>query len=131
MEKTSEFSFVLKPTNYGIGVFATHDIKKDTHLRLFGDNETIDLRSISRKKDAVPEKFREYCMDRGDKLICPEDFGRMHVRWYLNHSKEPNAYRDSDFKWYAKRDIHEGEEITINYNSLEEPEDAKEEYYTT
>jgi len=26
-DKTDEFSFVLKPAQYGVGVFATHDIK--------------------------------------------------------------------------------------------------------
>ena len=128
MNKTSEFSFILKPSDYGVGVFAVHDINKGTHLRLFGDNETIDLRSIERSKDAVPEAFRQHCMDRGDTLICPEDFGRMHVGWYLNHSKTPNTYRDDDFKWYALRNIKSGEEITIDYNSLEEPAEAREDF---
>ena len=34
---TNEFSFVLKGTQYGVGVFAVHDIQKGSHLRLFGD----------------------------------------------------------------------------------------------
>ena len=71
MNTTSEFSFILKPSDHGIGVFAVHDIWKGTHLRLFGDKETIDLRSIARSKSSVPELFQQFCMDRGDKLICP------------------------------------------------------------
>lgn len=129
MNQTSEFSFILKPSNHGIGVLAVHDIDKDTHLRLFGDKETVTLRSIARPKDTVPEVFQQFCMDRGDELICPKDFGHMYVGWYLNHSKSPNAFRDDDFKWYALRDIKAGEEITIDYNSLEEPIEAKEDYY--
>lgn len=129
MNITSEFSFILKPSDHGIGVFAVYDIQKGTHLRLFGDKETTDLRSIVRPKNSVPELFQQFCMDRGDKLICPEDFGHMHVGWYLNHSKEPNTFRDDDFKWYALRDIKAGEEITIDYNSLEEPQEAREDYY--
>ena len=39
MNKTSEFSFILKPSKYGVGVFAAHDIKKGTFLRLFGNDE--------------------------------------------------------------------------------------------
>lgn len=127
--QTSEFSFALKPSQHGVGVFAIHDITKGTHLRLFGDRETIDLRAIIRPKADVPEVFQEYCMDRGDKLVCPEDFGRMHVGWYLNHSPTPNTYRDEDYKWYASQNIKAGEEITINYNLLDEPEEAKKEYY--
>ena len=34
---TNEFSFVLKPSSHGIGVFAVHDIKEDTSMRVFGD----------------------------------------------------------------------------------------------
>lgn len=127
--KTTEFSFILKPSHYGIGVFATHGIKSGTHLRLFGDKETINLRSMSRPKEEVPEVFRNYCMDRGNELICPLDFGQMPVGWYLNHSKNPNAVPDNDYRWYAARDIASGEEVTIDYNSLNEPEEAKENFY--
>lgn len=130
MNQTNEFSFVLKPSTHGVGVFATHDISKDAHLRLFGDGEKIDLRSQRRNKNSVPEPFRDYCMDRGETLVCPEDFGRMQLGWYLNHSSNPNAYRDKDFKWYALKHIKAGEEILIDYNSLEEPDEAKEPYYS-
>lgn len=129
MNKTTEFSFILKPSDYGVGVFATHDIARGTHLRLFGDEETFGLRSIIRPKKDVPVLFQEYCVDRGDELACPQDFGRMHVGWYLNHSSNPNTFRDDDFKWYASRDIKSGEEILIDYNSLEEPDEAREDYY--
>lgn len=128
-KKTTEFSFILKPSAHGIGVFATEDIKKGTHLRLFGDGETLELRSLTRKKMDVPEHFRTYCADRGEEMICPIDFGQMHVGWYLNHAKTPNANRDAHYKWYAAQDIKAGEEITIDYNSLEEPKEGKGGYY--
>lgn len=125
---TTEFSFVLKPSEHGIGVFATHDIKTDTHLRFFGV-ETISTNvSVVRKKEDVPTLFQQYCVDRGDILVCPKDFGHMEVGWYLNHSKTPNAYHHN-YNYYALRDIKECEEITIDYNLLEEPEEAKEDYY--
>jgi hypothetical protein len=127
--ETNEFSFVLKPAEHGVGVFTMHDIAKGSHLRMFGDGETISDRSVVRKKEDVPEYFQQYCSDRGDTLLCPIDFGQMHVGWHLNHSSTPNAIRDDGYKWYAARDIQEGEEITIDYNTLEEPEEAKEAYY--
>lgn len=128
MNKTSEFSFILKPSKYGVGVFAAHDISKGVHLRLFGDEDKMGDVSVLRKKTDIPEFFREYCVDRGDEMRCPADFGCMEMGWFLNHSKDPNAYH-KNYEFYAMRDIFEGEEITINYNSLEEPEDSKESYY--
>ena len=126
---TNEFSFVLKPAEHGIGVFAVHDIKAGAYLRLFGDETELTDRSVVRSKKDVPKFFHQFCMDREDDLIAPADFGCMPVGWHLNHSKNPNAQRDDDYDYYSSRDIKTGEEITIDYNFLEEPEDAKEDYY--
>lgn len=126
--KTTEFSFVLKPSEHGVGVFCTHDIKKDTYLRLFGDEKEIKHNHLIRNKGDIPKFFEQYCIDRDDKLISPKDFGQMAVGWYLNHSKNSNAYH-KNYHYYALRDIKEGEEIIIDYNYLEEPEKFKEDYY--
>lgn len=128
MDKTTEFSFILKPSQHGIGVFATHDIKEGTYLRLFGDEKLLGERSRQLNKSDVPELFQQYCMDRNDTMICPHDFGQMPIGWHLNHSNKPNATH-KNYDWYALSYIKSGEEITIDYNSLEEPEDAKENYY--
>ena len=130
MSETNEFSFLLKPSTHGIGVFVTHDIKKDTYMRLFGENNPRRFL----KKEEIPEQFQDFCASRGENMICPPDFGYMPLGWYLNHSKESNTeprggYTDKGYTFYAKRDIQSGEEITIDYNTLEEPEETKEEYY--
>lgn len=127
-DNTNEFSFILKPSKHGVGAFAVHGIKKGTYLRLFGDEKKLEHRARKRKNKDVPEIFQQYCMNREGFSICPKDFGAMSVGWYLNHSKTPNAVH-SDYRWYAMRDIEAGEEIVIDYNSLEEPEQAKEGYY--
>ena len=127
-DKTDEFSFVLKPAQYGVGVFATHDIKAGIFLRLFREKDDPRASVVRNKKD-VPNMFIQYCLDRGDTLICPKDFGCMEIGWYLNHSKTPNAYHDDDYNYYASSDIKTGEEITIDYNLLGEPEDTKEDYF--
>lgn len=127
-DKTTEFSFILKPATHGIGVFAVHDIKAEAYLRIFGGKATSPD-SSTRKKEDVPDFFRQYCIiDEGDTLACPKDFGCMEVGWYLNHSKMPNAYH-RNYDYYALRDIKAGEEITIDYNTLGESEEAKEDYY--
>ena len=126
--KTTEFSFVLKNSEHGIGVFAVHDIKAGTYLRVFGAEEDEGDVSVVRKKEDVPEFFRTYCVDRGDTMMCPKDFGCMEIGWHINHSKTPNAHHQN-YEFFALRDIKAGEEITIDYNTLEESEDAKEDYY--
>ncbi len=52
----------------------------------------------------------------------------MEIGWYVNHSNTPNAHH-LNYKYYALRDIKAGEEIVIDYNTLEEAEEAKEDYY--
>lgn len=125
---TDEFSFVLKPAEHGIGVFAAHDIKEGAYLRFFGGKTVLTNVTVIRNKEDVPEFFQQYCIDRDDKLVCPKDFRHMEIGWHLNHSKKPNAHH-KNYDYYASRDIKAGEEITIDYNSLEEPEEAKGEYY--
>jgi hypothetical protein len=87
-----------------------------------------ELRFMNEEK--TTEFFHQYCVDRGETLRCPKDFGRMEIGWHLNHSKTPSAHH-VNYNYYASRDIMAGEEITINYNLLEEPEDAREGYYKT
>lgn len=135
MDTTSEFSFVLKPSEHGVGVFAVHDIKAGALLRLFGDegNQLVQFKDRLLPKKEVPELFQNYCIDRGEFMKCPQDFGCIPIGWYLNHSKNPNANpggrRNDDWEFYATRDISAGEEILTNYNSFDEPEESKEGYY--
>jgi len=55
--KTTEFSFILKSSSFGIGVFATHDIKDGSHLRLFGDKDKQKDVSTVRKKRMFQNLF--------------------------------------------------------------------------
>jgi SET domain-containing protein len=128
--ETNEFSFVLKPSEYGIGVFAVHDIKIGTYLRLFGEenDDRAQFKDRLLNKKDIPEAFLIYGIDRDASLSCPADFGCMPIGWYLNHSQTPNAAH-RDYNYYAVHDIRAGEEILIDYNTLEEPEEAKEDYY--
>ena len=121
---TNEFSFLLKPSKYGVGVFAAHDIVKGTYLKLFGDES---VRTMQRSE--VPEIFQDYCVGKGEMLTCPTDFSAMHVGWYLNHSKDGFNAKHQNFKWFASRDIKAGEEMLVDYNTLEENEEDKQDYY--
>ena len=128
MDLTNEFSFILKPSTIsGVGVFAMYDIKEGTHMRLFGDGSYKDsFRKL--KYEDVPDFFETYCLYKEDGVLCPPDFGQMFIGWYLNHSSEPNIFH-KDYQYYANRDIKAGEEIFVDYNSFNEPEKFKSDYY--
>ena len=75
---TDEYSFILKPSKHGVGVFAVHGIKKGTLLKLLGPNHDD---YIERSEVDVPVMFRPYCVSKGDGvLICPRYFGQMSVK---------------------------------------------------
>ena len=47
----------------------------------------------------------------------------MSLAWYVNHSSRPNAEarytRKGNWKFIALRNIKSGEEITVNYSTLD------------
>lgn len=114
--KTTEFSFVLKPSSIqGIGVFAVHPIKKGTKLRLFIRGDKVRCLKLNSKNRPF---LKTYCIPLSEsRYIAPADFGRMSIGWYLNHSDSPNAFHKK-YTYYAQRKIESGEEITINYETL-------------
>ena len=112
---TDEFSFLLRPCPHGIGVFAAHDIAAGVYLRLDKDAEVA--RTV--RRDEVPGEFLKYCIEvDDDHVIRPSDFGHLEVVWFLNHSATPNAAH-RDYRYHALRDICAGEEITIDYRTIE------------
>jgi SET domain-containing protein len=129
MNKTDEFSFRLKTSNIGgIGVFALHDIEPGTWLALKPRGVTV---GVERKEKEIPKELLMYCIAKEDNVWqCPPEFNHMHLIWYLNHSDHPNAEKRDD-GYYSIKDIKAGQEILIDYNILEEPEDKKEDFYRT
>ena len=123
---TNEFSFRLKPSLIeGIGVFAIHGIAKGTKLMLKPEN----YRSRRMKEKDIPKELLRYCVKDEDEIHrrCPNQFNHMWLCWFLNHSNKPNAKGDenNNFTYYALRNIKAGEEITIDYGTLEEPGSTK------
>lgn len=117
---TNELSFVLQPSKIaGVGVFARHGIRKGTKLRLFpgANSRVISLKKVGEQKNF----FDTYCVfDVAEQAYyCPADFGNMEIGWYLNHATKPNA-EHRNFIYFAKNNISAGEEITIDYGTIEE-----------
>jgi SET domain-containing protein len=118
---TDEYSFSLKPSPIeGVGVFANHAIARGTWLRLFSEPWHRRFRRSSPMSPERRDFLKRYCIEneKVDAFFGPRDFGRMSVGWYLNHSPHPNAAHRK-FKYFAVRDIATGEEVTIDYGTLE------------
>lgn len=123
--KTDQFSFVLRPSKFGIGVFTTHKIKKGTLLKLWNKKEKTHLKTHIGK--SYKEDFLDrYCVKTTEKennkfiYNCPEYFNRMSIGWYLNHSHRPNTFQKKGNveNHYARHNLKQGEEITIDYRDL-------------
>lgn len=127
--ETNEFSFRLQPSlipDAGVGVFALHDIAVGTLLDL-SDKDTSE-RIL--KKEQIPEGLIRYCIAQEDGTwICPMRFNQMSLTWYLNHSTAPNVFQDENGDVFSLRDIVTGEEITIDYDILNEPNELREDFY--
>ena len=123
----SEFSFMLKPSaieGIGVGVFATHDIEAGTII----DASGIPVRILH--KDEIPLVFLKYCVALGGGFYrCPDCFSKMAIFWYLNHSNSHNLDWIDTGVFRTNKDIKQFEELLMNYNQLDEPENEKEEFY--
>jgi SET domain-containing protein len=120
----TEFSAILKPSTIaGIGVFVTHNVPQGKMVlpRIFPKKAKI--------KD-IPAEFLSYCIFLSEEeCLRPEQFDRMEIGWYMNHSKSPNIEKRADGNLYAIKPIQAGEEILIDYNQFNEPENLKESYF--
>ena len=129
LNKTDQFSFMLKPSKVeGVGVYATHSIKKGTRLRIFPGGESKFVSNKSKWfKSPLRKLFLErYSVEVEGGIYCPPDFSRMDIGWYLNHSKKPNTLHDEKYNYYAKKNIEKDEEIFINYRNLSDVEKNSE-----
>lgn len=130
--ETNPSDFELKQStieNAGLGVFAKRDLPKGVYLALKPRDIQV---GVERHRSEIPEEILKYCVaEENDLYICPADYENMELVWYLNHNSTPNAEPrpEENFNYYALRKIAAGEEILIDYNVFNEPEDKKEDYY--
>ncbi|HVX23770.1 MAG TPA: SET domain-containing protein [Candidatus Saccharimonadales bacterium] len=110
----------------GLGLFSKVDIPENTYLAFKPRNTHL---GVKRHVSEIPKEYLHFCIAETDDMYnCPRDFDNIEMLWYLNHSFEPNADKRVD-GYYSSKNIAAGDEIVIDYNSLNEPEDKKEAYY--
>jgi len=104
--KTGEFSFMLRPSGIeGVGVFAAHAIQKGTYLALFPGEEVPRIRRVNKRNAKFVPRYGIH--RGGKKYLCPADFRRMSIGWYLNHSQSPSASHKS-YRFFALREYCPG-----------------------
>jgi hypothetical protein len=108
--------------NAGVGVVAIKDIPKGALV--FAPDDDMTIRVSADQIAELPPDLRKLYEDFGvlDKgaYICPVNFNKLTISWYLNCSENPNVEADEALRFLALRDIHVGEELFSRYSDYSE-----------
>lgn len=109
----------------GIGLFADQIISKGTLVQKFmpGFDQIIPEGEIQKLSEPAREQFLTYAYKTKDRkyILCFDNTR------FLNHSDNPNLISNdpTDEIDIAARDIHKGEELTVNYKDFDADFDFK------
>jgi hypothetical protein len=114
----------------GIGVFAIRRIPEGTNIFV---NDKVEMvwveRSAIEHAHPLPAErafYEDFGVVRGNRIGCPVNFHNLTPGWYLNEPAEgddSNVRVDASFNFFARRDIAEGEELTVRYEEFSDPRD--------
>lgn len=104
---------------HGVGVFAIRPIPKGSYIFANDDEELLwisarELRGLDAEQRRL---YDDFCIIRGDLYGCPRDFNKLTPSWYFNESDSPNVACDENFRFFARRHIRKGEELTFDYDT--------------
>jgi SET domain-containing protein len=110
---------------HGIGVFAIRPIPAGTNIF---ESDSIGLVWVAKTALAQATAtaaqrafYEDFAIDGGEHFGCPVDFNHLTPGWYLNQpapGQDSNVDSDAALNFTARRDIAEGEELTIFYSSF-------------
>jgi hypothetical protein len=109
----------------GIGVFAVRNIKRGAKIADGVADEDfeplVSWREFRAYDAKVQSKVMAFCIGTPEGFLPPpdNDFDKLSIEWYLNHSCEGNCGFDSEGDFVALRNISEGEEICYDYALIE------------
>jgi len=113
---------------HGLGVFAIRPIPAGTNVFPGDTREIVWINAaIADAADLTPAERRFYTdfgIRRGDRIGCPASFDLLTVGWYLNEppeGAEANLLANDSYEMIAARDIAEGEELTVRYETFSDP----------
>ena len=114
---------------HGIGAFAIRPIPAGTNV--FENDQRaivwIEATAIDALPETSPERrfYHDFGIQRGDQIGCPAHFDLLSVGWYVNEpapGEEANLTASATYEMFAARDIAEGEELTVRYDTFSRAE---------
>lgn len=105
----------------GVGVFAIRNIQKGTLIFAPDDDLTITVNSseVAALSAEFRRLYQDFCPQSATgHYICPLNFNKLTVAWYLNDSDTPNVKADDQLRFIATRDIEPDEELLCSYEDL-------------
>jgi len=100
-----------------VGVFAITDIPPGTNI-FVGDKSKmvwVDKKEVDKQPVKIKKLYDDFCVVRGARYACPNNFNNLTVAWYINDSKRPNVRCDKKYDFFALKNIKSGEELTVDY----------------
>ena len=112
---------------HGVGVFAICEIPSGTEIfatdRIpFAWVDDAELHATMSEQHA--RLYADFGVRRAGRIGCPVNFNNLTPGWYLNRAplgRDANVRSDAELRFFASRDIAEGEELTLNYLELGDP----------
>ena len=115
---------------HGVGVFAVRKIEKG--IDVFNDEYDpviwIDEKYLGSLPLKIRQLYDDFCLIKNNvtQYGCPKSFNQLTLCWYVNSSDSPNLRCDENgYKFFALRDINEGEELTVDYETYSELPQSK------
>ncbi len=116
--RINELDLILKPSKIeGIGVFANRDLPKGTIVPWDKKERKISIQKAKKNK-RLYEKCERFGIEKEKYYVCPKNFLKMSVIWFINHSTKPNMKRTKR-GFITTRKIRKGKELTIDYRKLD------------
>ena len=100
----------------GVGVFAYIDIPKDTIIFPSNRSDIDEKRKWSTVTKKAAKKIKSLTIWDEEGFYTDCDINRFDIAYYVNHSRKPNVYYDSETSaLYAMRNIKQGKELLQYY----------------
>ena len=119
MTSKQEILTYLAPSRVcqGVGVFAYINISKDTIIFPVTQNKDFIKIPWTKVTNRARQKIKELTSGSDETGIYTDvDINRFDISYYVNHSRKPNVYYDSETSsLYAMRDIKQDKELLQYY----------------